>query len=353
MNTKIYLKGVRAYGYVGLLPEENVLGQWFEVDATLWVDFEPATHSDRIEDTYDYRQSISIIENLIKTAKFALVERLAGAIADRLLEDSRVEQVQVRVIKRPPIPEFQGSITVEVVRKSAGLVNNQSSETADTKIKKTAAKRIEKISEQSTEKDAQISLEGIISLEEIIEEIPERAEKKTKSPGIKSTEIRASDSQLNSKSNQKKIIDIYTDGACSGNPGAGGWGTLIKFNDGTVKELSGSSKQTTNNQMEMQAAIAALEYLSEHPQSESITLYTDSKYLIDGVSKWVKNWKRNNWKTSSKEAVKNQAQWQILDRLNEEAKVQWRWVAGHSGNPGNERCDEIARQQIHLNQNSR
>lgn len=116
MNTKIHLKGVRAYGYVGLLPEENVLGQWFEVDATLWVDFEAATFSDQIADTYDYRHSIQVIESTIKTAKFALVERLAGAIADQLLTDPKVAQVHIFLTKNPPIPDFQGSIVVELLR---------------------------------------------------------------------------------------------------------------------------------------------------------------------------------------------------------------------------------------------
>jgi len=321
MNTKIYLKGVRAYGYVGLLPEENVLGQWFEVDATLWVDFEAATYSDRLEDTYDYRQSIRVIENLIKTAKFALVERLAGAIADQLLADTRVEQVLVRVIKRPPIPEFQGSITVEVIRRSAIPANQLTIEANLSESPKTS---LEKIPERN------------------LEQLPE---KKTKSQ-----EKASEDSQekfLEKTKKSKSIASIYTDGACSGNPGAGGWGTLINFSDGTVEELSGSSRQTTNNQMEMQAAIAALEYLTENPQSVAIPLYTDSKYVIDGVSKWVKNWKRNNWQTSSKQAVKNQELWQHLDQLNSNTKVQWHWVEGHSGNPGNERCDAIARQQIY------
>jgi ribonuclease HI len=314
MNTKIYLKGVRAYGYVGLLPEENVLGQWFEVDATLWVDFEAATHSDRLEDTYDYRQSINVIENLIKTAKFALVERLAGAIADGLLEDSTVEQVLVRVIKRPPIPEFQGSITVEVIRRS--IPSSQSTIDFDLTESSTSLKSTDaNSSESSLNQPEKISAETV---------------KKSKSLDRSSEKFKEG----------KSIASIYTDGACSGNPGAGGWGTLINFSDGTVEELSGSSRQTTNNQMEMQAAIAALEYLSAHPQPDSIPLYTDSKYV---------NWKRNNWKTSSKQPVKNQELWQHLDRLNSQHKVQWNWVEGHSGNPGNERCDAIARQQIRGN----
>lgn len=114
MLTKIHLQGVREYGYIGLLPEENILGQWFEVDATLWVDFQAATISDQINDTYDYRQAISCIETLIKTAKFALIERLAGAIAAELLSDPQVQQVKLIVRKRPPIPNFQGTVAVEI-----------------------------------------------------------------------------------------------------------------------------------------------------------------------------------------------------------------------------------------------
>jgi dihydroneopterin aldolase len=116
MTTKIHLKGVRAYGYVGLLPEENVLGQWFEVDTTLWVDFEAATRNDQIADTYDYRTAINTIETLIQESKFALIERLAGAIADELMIDSKVEKLELIVRKHPPIPNFQGSVAVEVER---------------------------------------------------------------------------------------------------------------------------------------------------------------------------------------------------------------------------------------------
>jgi dihydroneopterin aldolase len=116
MTTKIHLQGVRAYGYIGLLPEENVLGQWFEADVTLWVDFEAATRSDRIDDTYDYREAISTIETLIQTEKFALIERLAGAIADQILTNPKVQKVQLIVRKNPPIPNFQGSVAVEVTR---------------------------------------------------------------------------------------------------------------------------------------------------------------------------------------------------------------------------------------------
>ncbi|AFY75323.1 dihydroneopterin aldolase [Synechococcus sp. PCC 7502] len=120
MTTKIHLTGVRAYGYVGLLPEENVLGQWFEVDITLWVDFEAATKNDQIADTYDYRKAISTIETLIQTSKFALIERLAGAIADQIIADPKVDKVQLIVRKHPPIANFQGSVAVEVQRSNKG-----------------------------------------------------------------------------------------------------------------------------------------------------------------------------------------------------------------------------------------
>jgi len=113
---KIYLKGVRAYGYVGYLPEENVLGQWFEVDATLWVDFEKSTYSDELEDTVNYISCIRKIENLIQTKKFKLIERLAGAIADSLLEDPKIAQAEIKIIKHPPIPDFLGSVAVEITR---------------------------------------------------------------------------------------------------------------------------------------------------------------------------------------------------------------------------------------------
>jgi dihydroneopterin aldolase len=116
MTTKIYLRGVRAYGYVGLLPEEKILGQWFEVDAIIWTDFSSATKSDGIADTLDYRSCIEQIEGIIQTAKFDLIERLAGAIADRLLENPKITKLQLVVIKHPPIPNYQGSVAVEVTR---------------------------------------------------------------------------------------------------------------------------------------------------------------------------------------------------------------------------------------------
>lgn len=139
-----------------------------------------------------------------------------------------------------------------------------------------------------------------------------------------------------------KIQAIYTDGACSGNPGKGGWGTVVYFQNGERQELGGYAPQTTNNRMEMQAAIAALEYFSKSGQTDSITLYTDSEYVKNGITKWIKGWKKKGWKTSSGKAVLNQDLWETLDQLNSPA-VTWQYVRGHAGNEGNERCDAIAR----------
>lgn len=150
-----------------------------------------------------------------------------------------------------------------------------------------------------------------------------------------------------------QVKEIYTDGACSGNPGPGGWGTLIEFADGRVQELGGSDAKTTNNRMEMQAAIAALEFLAEADiDSGAVILHTDSEYLKNGITKWIKGWKRKGWKTSSGKPVLNKDLWQQLDQLSqtlstEQIDVDWRYVRGHAGNPGNERCDEIARAYSH------
>ena len=146
-----------------------------------------------------------------------------------------------------------------------------------------------------------------------------------------------------------KIQAIYTDGACSGNPGPGGWGTVIYFVDGSVQELGGRAADTTNNRMEMQAAIAALELLNQQQYQAPVELHTDSKYLIQGITQWLRGWKRKGWKTASGKAVLNQDLWQQLDTLNQElqneqnVEVSWNYVKGHAGNIGNERCDTIAR----------
>jgi len=135
-------------------------------------------------------------------------------------------------------------------------------------------------------------------------------------------------------------VDIYTDGACSGNPGPGGWGALLIY-AGTEKELCGGAADTTNNRMEMMAAIEALKALKRPCQ---VHLHTDSVYLRDGVTKWVHGWKRNGWRTADKKPVKNQDLWQQLLSLIEAQQVTWHWVKGHSGHPENERADGLANQ---------
>lgn len=136
-----------------------------------------------------------------------------------------------------------------------------------------------------------------------------------------------------------KHITIYTDGACSGNPGRGGWGALLQFGE-AEKELCGGEAQTTNNRMELMAAIRALESLKEPCR---ITLYTDSKYVMDGITQWMVNWKRRGWKTANKKPVKNQDLWMRLDEAIAPHHIQWQWVKGHAGIDGNERADALAR----------
>lgn len=143
-------------------------------------------------------------------------------------------------------------------------------------------------------------------------------------------------------STQRIIQSIYTDGACTGNPGPGGWGVVVYFNDGSVYELGDASRHTTNNKMEMQAAIAALEFFATSGQTQPITLYTDSEYLINSVTKWMQGWKKKGWKKADGKPVQNQDLLETLDRLNSRL-VKWQHVRGHSGNIGNERCDVIAR----------
>lgn len=143
------------------------------------------------------------------------------------------------------------------------------------------------------------------------------------------------------------IQSIYTDGACSGNPGPGGWGTVVYFADGSVHEMGGADSQTTNNRMEMQAAIAALQFLSASQQTEPVTLYTDSEYVKNGITQWIAGWKKKGWKTSTGKPVLNQDLWLLLDELNTRVgnhiPVRWQYVKGHAGIAGNERCDVIAR----------
>ncbi len=140
----------------------------------------------------------------------------------------------------------------------------------------------------------------------------------------------------------KGKVEIFTDGACSGNPGPGGWGAVLRY--GTAeKELSGGESGTTNNRMEMMAAIVALETLTRPSQ---IDLHTDSTYLRDGITKWIHGWKRNGWKTAAKKPVKNVDLWQRLEKALERHEVAWHWVKGHAGHPENERADALARAGI-------
>ncbi|MDR2766068.1 MAG: ribonuclease HI [Holosporaceae bacterium] len=138
-----------------------------------------------------------------------------------------------------------------------------------------------------------------------------------------------------------KSVAIYTDGACSGNPGPGGWGALI-IHDNSVDELCGGEKYTTNNRMELQAVIHALERL---PEACSIELYTDSSYVKGGITKWIYTWEKNGWRNSQREPVKNVDLWLRLQELSGKHKISWNWVRGHSGNELNNRVDKLARSQ--------
>ena len=138
------------------------------------------------------------------------------------------------------------------------------------------------------------------------------------------------------------MIKIYTDGACAGNPGPGGWGVLILDGDDET-ELCGGEADTTNNRMELQAAIEALDATKERGP---IVLYTDSQYVKNGINSWIASWKRNGWKTSARKPVKNKDLWLILDEAVQDREIDWRWVKGHDGDPGNERADALARAGI-------
>jgi ribonuclease HI len=135
------------------------------------------------------------------------------------------------------------------------------------------------------------------------------------------------------------VVDAFTDGACSGNPGPGGWGVLLRWN-GTEKELKGGEPDTTNNRMELMAAISALEALK---RSVPIRLHTDSQYVKNGITTWIHGWKKNGWKTASKDPVKNEDLWRRLDDLVARHKVEFHWVKGHAGHVENERADQLAR----------
>lgn len=142
---------------------------------------------------------------------------------------------------------------------------------------------------------------------------------------------------------EEDAIKIYTDGACSGNPGPGGWGAVL-IKDHHRKEINGGAAETTNNRMELQAAIEALQALKYEPSN--VILYTDSNYVKGGITGWLKNWKRNGWKTADKKPVKNEDLWRALYEIETRHNVTWRWVKGHAGHPENERADELARQGI-------
>ena len=135
-----------------------------------------------------------------------------------------------------------------------------------------------------------------------------------------------------------KTVIIYTDGACRGNPGPGGWGVLIKYKEHS-KEMYGGDASTTNNKMELTAAIEALKEIKEPCE---IILYTDSKYVLKGIEEWIHNWKKNGWKGSNRKPVKNIELWKKLDELRDKHNIKWNWVKGHSGDPGNETADMLA-----------
>ena len=140
----------------------------------------------------------------------------------------------------------------------------------------------------------------------------------------------------------KPNITIYTDGACSGNPGPGGWGAILISGEHR-KELFGGERETTNNRMELMAAIEALDALK---RSSNVVLHTDSTYVKDGITKWIHGWRRSGWRTAAKKPVKNSELWQRLDEASKRHDIDWRWVRGHAGHPENERADELARSGV-------
>ncbi len=140
-------------------------------------------------------------------------------------------------------------------------------------------------------------------------------------------------------SGETEIVEIFTDGACSGNPGPGGWGVVLRWR-GHEKELYGGEKETTNNRMELMAAIQGLGALTRGSRA---AIYTDSKYVKDGITEWIENWKRNGWRTAAKKPVKNEDLWRRLDEAIKGHDVDWHWIKGHAGHPENERADALAR----------
>ncbi|CEM61958.1 ribonuclease HI [Treponema phagedenis] len=142
--------------------------------------------------------------------------------------------------------------------------------------------------------------------------------------------------------NTESLIEVYTDGACSGNPGPGGWAFVMVIDGKEPFTQSAGEKLTTNNRMELAAVINALQAISQNYASARICLYTDSQYVKNGITEWIQKWKKNGWKTASKQPVKNQDLWLLLDKLSSELKPEWNWVKGHAGNKFNELCDELA-----------
>jgi ribonuclease HI len=152
----------------------------------------------------------------------------------------------------------------------------------------------------------------------------------------------ASTDDMSGESNDAKRVEVFTDGACSGNPGPGGWGAILRWR-GEERELYGGEPQTTNNRMELMAAIMALETLK---RPLAVDLYTDSQYVRQGITEWMRKWKINGWKTADKKPVKNAELWQRLEEAASRHDVTWHWVRGHAGHPENERADELARRAI-------
>jgi ribonuclease HI len=144
------------------------------------------------------------------------------------------------------------------------------------------------------------------------------------------------------RGHMEEKVEIFTDGACQGNPGPGGWGVILRYK-GVERELSGFSPETTNNRMELKAAIEGVKALKRSVKAD---LYTDSQYLRDGITKWLFQWKKNNWRLSNKSVVKNRDLWEELDNLVQSHHISWHWVRGHAGHPENERADTLARQAI-------
>ncbi|NGY03676.1 ribonuclease HI [Solimonas terrae] len=147
---------------------------------------------------------------------------------------------------------------------------------------------------------------------------------------------------MNDSAPALKSITVYTDGACKGNPGPGGWGAVLQYG-GTRRTLKGGERATTNNRMELTAAIEALNALK---QTCEVTLFTDSVYVVQGLTQWLPNWKARGWKTADRKPVKNQDLWQALDAAAQRHRIDWRWVKGHNGDPGNEEADRLANEGV-------